>query len=452
MLPESRYPDAFYLHAEDDDHSVGIRKASSLLAKLGIRGDKVICIKSILPCADDDPADNLCVTPNTITGTGLGHHWPRPALPVSTISCCDDGNDMPPVFRLMRVEDIYALAYKLEDSSQTPWAMLEPRSFSVLPIAAACQANCAFCFSKSSISSEISHSPLSLSRVSETALAAKRRGAGRAVITGGGEPGLMPHERLTELIRLLSEIFGRVVLITNAFHLSRCDESRRLQIIGDYARAGLSVLAVSRHASTRARNDEIMGVQTDAEAVFASSALAAPEIRRRLICVLQQGAVDSAIAIDEYIEAAATMKADEICFKELYVSTSIESSYASAQENEWCEKHRVPLDHVVTHLEHRGSKTVARLPWGSPVFETAANDRMLRIAAYTEPSVGWERWHRIARSWNLVADGRCFASLEDADSEVCCTGCSDVASAGITLQPASIQARAFSIVQVQGGS
>jgi len=40
----------------------------------------------------------------------------------------------------------------------------------------------------------------------------------------------------------------------------------------------------------------------------------------------------------------------------------------------------------------------------------------VQVAAYTEPSVGWERAHGLVRSWNLMADGTCLASLEDPAS------------------------------------
>ena len=42
----------------------------------------------------------------------------------------------------------------------------------------------------------------------------------------------------------------------------------------------------------------------------------------------------------------------------------------------------------------------------------------IRVAAYTEPSLFWERSHGVARSWNLMSDGRCLASLEDRASEI----------------------------------
>jgi hypothetical protein len=44
--------------------------------------------------------------------------------------------------------------------------------------------------------------------------------------------------------------------------------------------------------------------------------------------------------------------------------------------------------------------------------------RPVRIAAYTEPSLFWERSVGVARSWNVVADGTCYASLEDRASRL----------------------------------
>ena len=42
----------------------------------------------------------------------------------------------------------------------------------------------------------------------------------------------------------------------------------------------------------------------------------------------------------------------------------------------------------------------------------------MKIAAYTEPSLFWERSQGIARSWNVLADNRCFVSLEDRESHI----------------------------------
>ena len=58
------------------------------------------------------------------------------------------------------------------------------------------------------------------------------------------------------------------------------------------------------------------------------------------------------------------------------------------------------------------------LPWGAPVYDVFVHGRPIRIAAYTEPSLFWERTRGIARSWNIMADGRCLASLEDRGSVV----------------------------------
>ncbi len=74
---------------------------------------------------------------------------------------------------------------------------------------------------------------------------------------------------------------------------------------------------------------------------------------------------------------------------------------------------------VVTRFaEQHGFELAGRLPWGAPVYHGNWDGRPMRIAAYTEPSLLWERTHGIARSWNVMADGRCYASLEDRASEI----------------------------------
>jgi len=67
-------------------------------------------------------------------------------------------------------------------------------------------------------------------------------------------------------------------------------------------------------------------------------------------------------------------------------------------------------------LEYHGGVTIDCLPWGSLIYNINWKGHHMKIAAYTEPSVYWERTNDICRSWNLMADGRCFISLEDSAS------------------------------------
>ncbi len=55
---------------------------------------------------------------------------------------------------------------------------------------------------------------------------------------------------------------------------------------------------------------------------------------------------------------------------------------------------------------------------GVLIYGGAIDDMQLRVAAYTEPSLFWERTNAIARSWNIMADGTCLASLEDRQSTI----------------------------------
>ena len=112
----------------------------------------------------------------------------------------------------------------------------------------------------------------------------------------------------------------------------------------------------------------------------------------------------------------------------MYVSTSAESVYHNREANEWSWRHQVPLKLLLDFARRQGWREVARLPWGAPIFQADWDGWPLQVAAYTEPSLFWERAHGIARSWNLMADGRCLASLEDRASEVCPDGLPAVSS------------------------
>jgi hypothetical protein len=138
----------------------------------------------------------------------------------------------------------------------------------------------------------------------------------------------------------------------------------------------------------------------------------------RLICVLQRGGIEDARTLDSYLSWAASMGVAEVCFKELYVSTSHESVYHSEQGNLWSRENQVPLRLVLDRAVVRGWQRISALPWGAPIFSADIDGAPMRIAAYTEPSVSWELHNGICRSWNLMSDGRCLASLEDRASVV----------------------------------
>ena len=118
------------------------------------------------------------------------------------------------------------------------------------------------------------------------------------------------------------------------------------------------------------------------------------------------------------LERSAAEGFGEVCFKELYVSSLSENRWAGSAVNAYARTHQVPLAVVLEGLAALGLARTGELPWGSPIFEGTVRGRPMRVAAYTEPSVGWERSHALVRSWNLMADGTCLASLEDPASAI----------------------------------
>ncbi|QSQ17541.1 radical SAM protein [Myxococcus landrumensis] len=396
-IGESTFPDAFYMLREDEPWTPGLEKARRLVAKLGRAKDRIVALRAKLPTSGA-PA----MHPNDTTGTGIGWRWPFPEVPLSGVAWVGEDGTLKPTFH----EEVTAQAFLLDDTGLAAWEDCRPRTFSVLPVAKACQAKCAFCFSKASVSDLARQRSVSLEVQLRWADLAKARGAERAVITGGGEPTLLAPKQLQALVHGLAERFTKTLLITNGARL----DAEQVRALRD---AGLSALALSRHGVTREDDARIMGVSVDSGALARAFGL-----RSRAICVLQRGGVDDVEKVRAYLERSAREGFHEVCFKELYVSSLSENPWAPSAVNRYCEDHQVPLAVVLRAMEVAGFTKVAELPWGSPVFEGEVAGRVLRVAAYTEPSVGWERTHRLVRSWNLMSDGTCLASLEDPASEL----------------------------------
>jgi molybdenum cofactor biosynthesis enzyme MoaA len=405
LISESTFPDRFFV-LDRADLGIGIAKASGLLRRLGLPGDRLIALETRV--RPDELRANVA--------TGLGHYVDRPHISLARVHVlAADGT-----LECRSFEDAMAESLRVLHPSFLPYDALRPRSVSLLPIARGCQARCAFCFSHASISADQEAGQLKVALVDRILREGRRRGAERAVITGGGEPGLVPWQRLLDLVRTCALHFPhKVVLITNGLFLAMRDESARAAALHDLQDAGLTVLSLSRHHPDAAVNARIMGLDPRTELVLTSVPDARLRaMRMRVITVMQKGGVDSRGALEEMLRWVVGHGVDELTLKELYVSTSEESVYHDRESNRWCREHQVPLSMAVEHFKSRGWLRSAELPWGAPIHSAVVDGRPLRIAAYTEPSLYWERAAGIARSWNVLADGACYASLEDRASRI----------------------------------
>ncbi len=227
------------------------------------------------------------------------------------------------------------------------------------------------------------------------------------------------------MIREAAAVFPKVVLISNGFKWGCMPQQARSEALRALDDAGLSVLAVSRHHFDSDRNAALMNLTTKSEEIANTWSVDRSSLCRlklRWICVLQRGGIENRDLLERYLDWALESGVEEICFKELYVSTSSESEYYDRDANEWSARNQISLSLVVNLAREARWHLVERLPWGAPIFEGLWHGRRLRVAAYTEPSLFWELTNGICRSWNLMADGRCLASLEDRRSTVLISG------------------------------
>lgn len=401
-ITQSTYPNEFYV-LRDDELSIGEAKAEKLRQKVAIAGNKMLRIET--PLKDTEVSKN--------TRNGLGWVYPDHKIPVARLYLFEDGQWVEKT-----VEDVTAEAYLLQVDYLKPWNKLQPLTLSFLPIAIACQASCAFCFSGSSISFEKKKRIKDFEHLEYWCRTASDAGAERFVITGGGEPTIMPFEELIEGLSISSQFFNKNVIISNGLFLSKLDENDIINRLKALKSAGLSVLSLSYHHYDPVKNKVIMGMDTQAEKIMqAYSKCDRNEVPRlRVVCVLQKGGVDSADEIQGFIDKALEYGIDQLCFKELYVASTYESLYSKKKENIYSRKHQVSLTTVIEFAQNRNLEVIKELPWGSPIFRYEGKAGFVDIAAYTEPSVGWERSNGIARSWNYMADNKCYASLEDETS------------------------------------
>ena len=409
-IPESTYPGKFFLLSLEEI-DIGVRKASTLLRKTGLAGDRLIVLETQVD--GDQLHSNL--------GNGRGRYVERGWIKVTAVHFVDELGSLVN----LRVEELCALSLRLHLSDKKTYEQLIPRSLSILPVAKACQANCPFCFSKASVSAEVRPEAIDWRRVAGVLKQAQVRGARRVVITGGGEPSMLGDSELYRLIRESASVFSKVVLITNGYKWGRMSEEERVLALEHLDLAGLSVMAISRHHFDSERNLAIMKLSTRTEGVAATWSRMGSRLNRlklRWICVLQHGGIEDRDSLERYLDWAVETGVREVCFKELYVSSSVESEYYDRSANDWSADNQVSLNLVLDLAREDRWKLVEKLAWGAPIFEAQWRGKQIRVAAYTEPSLFWELTHGICRSWNLMADGRCLASLEDSGSEVCIGG------------------------------
>ena len=410
-IPESTFPTQFFL-LKEKEIPIGITKARKLIEKLGLKGDQLIILKTRIP------ESQLC----NDHASGVAQYIPQNYIKLDAIYFIDhqqnsDSFELVP----LRIEDAIAQSFEVIDQTLLLWPQLIPRTISVLPIAMACQASCKFCFSKASVSSDFKGRISNWERVTSVLEVAKEAGAERAVITGGGEPTLLKQEQMIKLIKECASRFNKVVLITNASIFGGMIEEERLKTLLSLDKGGLSILAISRHHHDAAKNAEIMGLDTKTEEVMKTLRTHQErfnQISSRFICVLQKEGIASIADIEDYLSWSAGQGVMQVNFKELYVSTSNESAFSDLAANDYSAEHQVSLSIVYDFVTKHAWEKVIELPWGAPIFKGEWMGQSMQIAAYTEPSVYWERTNGIARSWNLMSDGTVLASLEDPISQV----------------------------------
>jgi pyruvate-formate lyase-activating enzyme len=270
-------------------------------------------------------------------------------------------------------------------------------SCSVLPVRMACNLNCRFCFSKSSISTlEQQGAGWTGEALRQYFEYAVGRGANRLVITGGGEPLLRP-EVVQNAIRVGRNYFHEIALFTNGSYLTR-------ELAAAFVSEGLSYVCFSRHHEDDKKNRLLMGEKAVGLEEFFDSVQGL--LRVRATCVLCQSFVEKREHVWDYIKRLRAFGVREFTFKHTYVAYE-QSLFAGSDQNTWAASHQIQNDPFAGE-----GQIAATLPWGPQIKRFGE----LQLCYYYEPTPEWELSHRLCRSSNLLADGKVYASLEDQRS------------------------------------
>lgn len=184
-LKESTFSQQFFV-LKRDELEIGFRKARSLLKKVAIENDFLIVIETDI---------GRLQTYNDHE-TGLAQYIKQNYLDVLNVYRYEKEN-----LEVICIEDLMAKSFELNFDLNKNYNEIAPRTISILPVKSGCQAKCDFCFSTYSVSEDLEKGLLADNSIEYYLKLAREKGATRAVITGGGEPTLIAHERLLEMIR-----------------------------------------------------------------------------------------------------------------------------------------------------------------------------------------------------------------------------------------------------------
>ena len=138
-ISQSTFPDQFFLLREEEI-PIGVSKASRLVDKLGLDGDRLIVLKTRMP-------ENQLRNDHA---SGVAQYVPQDFIDLDSVYFIDNEQSLD-VLKLIpaRIEGVVAQSFEVIDRTLLPWDQLTPRTISVLPIAMACQASCKFCYFES---------------------------------------------------------------------------------------------------------------------------------------------------------------------------------------------------------------------------------------------------------------------------------------------------------------
>lgn len=243
-------------------------------------------------------------------------------------------------------------------------------TLSIMVGSSACNLRCKYCISRTTYNiAEKNKLFVPSKALIEKAARVFTQGEGfTALITGKGEPTIIPHIKMTNLIHTLYQYTPVVELQTNGVFLTN-------QIVKDYARAGLSTIAISCASYNDKFNYQVMASSCEGGWSLEEKARLVIEnnLVLRLAVVATRGGIENISSFLKFIQWLKSLAPEnyplQITIRKLGLPARYQLKTKRGQEvAKFVTANMVETTPIWQYLQKHGQK-IMTFPWGSEVFD-----------------------------------------------------------------------------------
>jgi len=253
-------------------------------------------------------------------------------------------------------------------------------TLSVVCGTSACNAGCPFCVSKMTTQAETVKRP-NWRRCEVACELAKRSGVTTALITGKGEPTLVPKE-ISAYVRRLAVHFPLIELQTNGIMLAHEKDDRW---INEWACSGMTLICVSVVHHEKLINSDMMGYKgKEFELSTLIERIHKAGMSVRINCTAMKGGVETSDHIHDMIDFCACFDVEQFTIREV-TAPDADERVAHPGVAKWVHEHqlnqkdsdgaKIAGDLAIQRaVEELGGQKLLALPHGAMVYDVGGQN------------------------------------------------------------------------------